>query len=80
MNGVDCFDQLCSTNATYRREKQTNMSLFTYILDIATRNAYQVYLKLCNLRKIGKEEQGMNLAQFKHQIVRSLMCTMLEVV
>ena len=72
MNGVNCFDQLQLTNATCRKEQRVNMSLFTYVLDIAGINAFQVYKKLCNKGCIPKEGCGMDVASFKCKICQSL--------
>ena len=49
------------------------MSLFTYVLDIACINAFQVYKKLCDEGHIPKEDCGMDFASFKHKICWSLM-------
>ncbi|KAF4132759.1 Transposase IS4 [Phytophthora infestans] len=43
MNAVDRFDQLRSTNPTRRREKRLQMSIFTWLLDVAIHNAYAIY-------------------------------------
>ena len=72
MNGVDCFDQFRLTHATVRREKRVNMSRFTYLLDLAVINAFQVYKKLCDDGKIGNGDMKLDLTKFKCSISRSL--------
>ncbi len=43
MNGVDCLDQYRSANATQRREKRLQMTIFTLYLDLAVSQALAVY-------------------------------------
>lgn len=46
MNGVDRVDQLRSTNPTRRREKRLDMTLFTWLLDMATINAFSLMKRM----------------------------------
>ncbi|OWZ13352.1 LOW QUALITY PROTEIN: hypothetical protein PHMEG_00013340 [Phytophthora megakarya] len=43
MNAVDRFDQLRSTNPTRRRGLRLQMSIFTWLLDVAIHNAFSMY-------------------------------------
>jgi hypothetical protein len=64
MNGVDRVDQLRSTNPNRRREKRLDMTLFTWLLDIATINAYPLLKRTTT--------SSITLREFKRRIADSL--------
>ncbi|GMF54288.1 unnamed protein product [Phytophthora fragariaefolia] len=64
MNGVDRVDQLRSTNPNRRREKRLDMTLFIWLLDMATINAYALLKKTTTT--------SVTLHEFKIRIVESL--------
>jgi hypothetical protein len=43
MNGVDCMDQYHSTLAMQQKELWLHMALYTYLLDLATCQAYALH-------------------------------------
>src|SRR5687767_6079856 len=68
MNRVDQMDQLCSINATRRKECYVEMTIFTFLLDIGINNAFS----LC--KKIEQEESAkIALHTFKQRIFTNLV-------
>jgi Transposase IS4 len=65
MNSVDRFDQMRSTNITARREKQLTMSIFTFLLDASTHNAFAL------MKELQPNYKG-SLMDFKQQLCESL--------
>ena len=66
MNGVDRMDQMRATNPIKRREKRLYMSVWTYFLDLATHQAFALY-------KVIREDDDMNLKEFKRAICEDLV-------
>lgn len=72
MNGVDRYNQQRSTNATERKEKRVNLSLFTFALDTAIHYAFVLH----NVKKYGTFESGIR--EFKRRIAQSLVLPHLQ--
>ena len=86
MNGVDRADQMRGTNACSQKEKRLELTLWHFLVDFATLNAYQVYLKLWSMKMIevsekesgdeeeneGNQNTAMSLREFKRQLAESL--------
>jgi hypothetical protein len=64
MNGVDRVDQLRSTNPTRRREKRLDMTLFTWLIDLAIIYAFLLLKRTTT--------STSSLRKFKRQIADSL--------
>ncbi len=67
MNGVNWMDQLCSTNATQRKEKRIHFTSFTLFLDLAVCQAYAVFKKLST-----EYDAKISLVDFKRNICEQL--------
>ena len=70
MNGVDRMDQYRSTLATERKEKRVQMTLFTFILDLAVSQGYAIYQKVCDDRNLKKRD---DFFEFKRRLCESLV-------
>lgn len=67
MNGVDRVDQLRSTNPTRRKEMRLSMSLFTWVLDLSTINAFALMQHIQT-----KPKPPKTLREFKRRVCESL--------
>jgi len=69
MNGVDRMDQYRATLATQRKEQRVHMTLFTYILDLCVTQAYAIYRKMCQTRRVATD----SYFNFKRSICSTLI-------
>ena len=79
MNGVDRADQMRATNACRRKEYQLSLQVWHFLQDLCILNAFQVYLKLHQMKLIeveegndGKQSNAMKLREFKRQLACAL--------
>ena len=69
MNGVDRMDQRRATLATQRKEQRIQMTLFTFILDLAVTQGFAIYQKLV----MGRAEKKLTFFNFKRNLCDSLI-------
>jgi hypothetical protein len=69
MNGVDRMDQRRATLATQRKEQRIQMTLFTFILDLAVKQGFAIYQKLV----MGRAEKKLTFFNFKRNLCDSLI-------
>ncbi len=70
MNSVDIMDQLRATTPSRRKEKRLAMSLFTWVLDFATSNAYAIFKHLREKGSIPLD--ALSFQVFKHKVITQI--------
>jgi len=74
MNGVDRMDQYRSTLATQRKERRLQMTIFTYLLDLAIGQAFA----LCQKMASQEGHSSPSYFSFKHKICDYLVDPLLS--
>jgi hypothetical protein len=69
MNEVNCMDQCRATLATQRKEQRIQMTIFTFIWDLAVTQGFANYKKLVT----GKAEKRLTFFNFKSNLCESLI-------
>jgi len=69
MNGVHHMDQRRATLATQRKEQRIQMTIFTFILDLAVTQGFAIYQKLA----VGKAEKMLSFFNFKCNLCESFI-------
>ena len=70
MNGVDRMDQVRSTAPARRAERRLSMSIFTWLLDLSSHNAFAIYSQL---RGMDKSLPNITFQEFKRRIAEQLV-------
>jgi hypothetical protein len=69
MNGVDRMDQYRSTLATQRKEMRLQMTLFTYLLDLAISQAFALHQNMAS----NQRDKPISFFNFKRKVCEQLV-------
>jgi hypothetical protein len=69
MSGVDCMDQYHSTLATQCKEMRLQMTLFTYLLDLAISQAFALHQKMAS----DQRDKPISFFNFKRKVCEQLV-------